>query len=62
MSERIPRHSGRGNPKEDEAKLRRLCDGTRTVKEVAARMGWSYLRTGEHIRKLGLKTAKDYGL
>lgn len=62
MSERIPRHGGRGNPKEDEAKLRRLCNGERTIKEVAAMMGWGYMRAWENIRKYGLKTAKDYGL
>jgi hypothetical protein len=59
MSRLVPRYGTKEDQAKDEAKLRRLCDGTRTVKEVATLMGWAYDRTREHIRKHGLQTAKD---
>lgn len=59
MSKRVPRYGSKADRARDEAKLRRLCDGTRTVKEVATLMGWAYDRTLYRIHKHGLQTAKD---
>ena len=43
---------------EAEAKLRTLCDGTRTAAELASRLGWKKERTRLLAKKLGLPVAK----
>lgn len=49
----------RTKKEEDNEKLRRLCDGTRTTQEIATRMGWKWERTRDRLGALGLKAARD---
>lgn len=44
---------------EAEDRLRTLCDGTRTVRELASRMGWTWDRTALALKRLGLKPEKE---
>lgn len=44
---------------DEEAMLRKLCDGARTVREVASRMGWGWDKTRSRISRLGLEVKRD---
>lgn len=57
LRESVARNSAR--KAEEEAMLRKLCDGTRTIREVAARMGWAWEKTRSRLSRLGLSPKGD---